>query len=666
VWLLIGIGVAALVPLEMLAPGWWRVVGGVFVFVAITAAVVELSRASLDRIAASEARLQLQFRHMPVACMTVDRDRNITSWNPAAERIFGWTAAEIMGKSGSSLLSGGFTSEVDNIIASVLGGGVVDRQVNTNVTKDGRTITCRWANAPLVENGEITGMLSMAEDVTDELRIEQELHETRVRHHDLLDALPHHIFSLDVNDRYLALNAHSCRYFGLPEEEIVGRTAEELGAPPEIAREWRDINAQTRESGVTREFDLVIPGDEPRYEHVIIQPLRDHGGAVVGVTGISLDVTETRRAADAQRRLDEQMSHFSKMEALAALAGGIAHDFNNILSGILIHANVIERFSTEPRLARSIGSIRQAVERGSAISRQILTFARRAEVPSGSVDVARLVSEVYALVAETFPRTIRVQVARDPDLPSISGDLGQLQQALLNLCINARDSMPEGGILSIETRRVGDRVLISISDNGIGMDEETRRRIFEPFFTTKEKTKKMELGLAMVYGIVHAHGAQIEVESQPESGTTFRLYFPVGAPPEAIVPSDRSPEPLRGRRLLIIDDEPEIVIGLAMQLTEEGYLVQTAHDGADALEHLGELPDVVLMDLGMPRMGAVELIAALRKAAPNVPIVAMTGYVDPEVHAAVRNAGIAGILQKPFTSADLYGALVTALRAPEA
>ncbi|HEY2325476.1 MAG TPA: ATP-binding protein, partial [Thermoanaerobaculia bacterium] len=246
-------------------------------------------------------------------------------------------------------------------------------------------------------------------------------------------------------------------------------------------------------------------------------------------------------------------------------------------------------------------------------------------------------------------------------LPPIAGDAGQLQQALLNLCINARDAMPGGGLLSIESRRDGDRVMIAVSDTGVGLNEETRRRIFEPFFTTKDKSKGMGLGLAMVYGIVRAHGGEIEVESAPGSGTTFRLSFPAAAAqaqvPEAGVAQQRS----HGERLLVIDDEAEIVAGLEVQLTEAGYAVQTAQSGPEALQIFGEGHDLVVMDLGMPEMGAVELIDGLRTLRPDVRILAMTGYVDPDVHAAVRNAGVRQILQKPFTDGELVDAIAAVL-----
>ena len=666
IWLLIVTGVGLIVASEWLLPEGWPQIGVVtMVFVAITLAVAQFRDVALRRVSRSEARLQLQFMRMPNACITFDANSLVTSWNPAAERIFGWTAAEIVGRPIAVILPEGFTPELAQIRDRVLMGDCVERQTNANVTKDGRTIICTWWNVPLIENGEISGALSMAEDITEERRVEEALQESRQRHRDLLDALPHHIFSVDTDDRYLALNAAACRFFGLPEAEIVGRTPEEAGIPAEIAREWHEINRRTRESGVTQTADLVFHGPDPRYEHVITSPLRNHCGTIVGVTGIAIDVTSKQRTEQAQHLLDEQIAHFSKMEALGTLAGGIAHDFNNILSVILAHATILERCCRDAAPQHSSRAIKQAVERGAAISRQILTFARRAELRAGAVDVTDLVAELQELVAETFPRTVRVEVATDADLQPIAGDAGQLHQALLNLCINARDAMPHGGMLSIDARSISndgcEKVMISISDDGTGMDAETRRRIFEPFFTTKEKGKGTGLGLAMVYGIVRAHDAQMEVESEPGRGTSFRLYFPVAATREAAVETPHAVQAAHGERLLVIEDEPEILAGLEMQLSDAGYVVQTARNGADAMERFREIPNLVLMDLGMPRMSAVELIDALHIVAPDMPIVAMTGYVDPEVHAAVRDAGITRILQKPFEGWELLGAVSDAL-----
>jgi PAS domain S-box-containing protein len=675
VWVLMGAGAATILAAETLG-GWLHIAVVIAIFFAITMAITQFRRDALASISRSEARLQLQIERMPIACITVSPDSIVTSWNPAAERIFGWRAAEIIGKPVAVILPEGFTPQLTMVIERVLRGEVVEQQINGNVTKEGREILCRWSNTPLVTEGEVTGILAMAEDVTEEHQGQRALLQSELRHRNLLNHLPHDVFSLDNDDRYIAVNATASGFFGLSEAEIIGHTAEELGISSDLTALWREKNALTRSTGTSLTFDLTLPGPKPQYVHVIMHPLRDERGAVSGVTGIAIDETE-RRVAEAERhRLEEGMAHFGKMEALGTLAGGIAHDFNNILSIILTHTLVVERRAKEPVLAGSLEIMKQAVQRGAAISRQILTFARRGEIHTGTVHVVNLIGELRSLITETFPRTIQVSVVSDPVVPNIRADAGQLHQALLNLCINARDAMPEGGSLAIALRTIPastilerfpaatprDHLLISVADDGIGMDDETRRRMFEPFFTTKEKAKGTGLGLAMVYGIVNAHGAQVEVESEVGIGTTFRLYFPIESAVETpLIRGDALVSPARGERLLVIDDEPQILEGLEMQLSQAGYAVSTAQNGADAIEHLSNIPDLVLMDLGMPRMGAVALIDALRVLAPKLPIVAMTGYVDPDVHAAVRAAGVTRILQKPFEIQELLAQLRDAL-----
>src|SRR6266550_654585 len=492
---------------------------------------------------------------MPIACITFSPEWKIESWNPAASRIFGWSEEEIIGRDAAVLLPQEMTPELTRITEQILGGAKVEKQVNENVTKDGRTIICRWSNTPIVSNGEIIGVLSMAEDITDELQTQSALRRSELRHRDLVNSLPHYIFSVDNENRYTAVNAAVCGFFGRPESEIIGRTAVELGIASHVAEPWCETNRRTREAGMTmRNVDTLASGDRIRYMDAVTTPIREDDGRIVGITGISIDVTEQKNAEDERRRFEERISELAKMEALGTLAGGIAHDFNNILSIILTYTTLLGRRAGDDEASRkAVETLRQAIDRGAALSRQILTFARRTDIQAARVDATKVIVELASMVRETFPRNIQLAIDSDLDLPSVEADPAQLHQALLNLCINARDAMPDGGVLSLEARRIGgaaakqlsidasacDHVCISVRDSGSGMSEQTRRRIFEPFFTTKDKGKGTGLGLAMVYGVVKAHGGFIDVESSLAGGTTFRLCFPVGAA-EAVSATRRS------------------------------------------------------------------------------------------------------------------------------
>jgi len=617
---------------------------------------------------------------MPIACITFSPEWEIESWNPAAQRIFGWGAEEIVGRPAAVLLPEGFTRYYTDLCDQLLAGATIETQVNENIRKDGTRILCRWSNTPLIDEGNVIGILSMAEDITADHQTQNALRRSEQRHRDLVNSLPHYIFSVDNDDRYLAVNAAVCEFLGLSESEIIGKKPEEIGVSPDVARQWSEKFDRARASGTTVSIPATLIRDG-RLLHLqaITTPIRDDDGAIAGVTGISIDITEQKKAETERRILDDRIAELAKMEALGTLAGGIAHDFNNVLSIILTYVSLLERRADDPASQRAIHVLKQAIDRGAGLSRQILTFARRAEIQSSRIDTANLVMELISMVSETFPRNIRLTFDFDPELPLIQADSGQLHQALLNLCINARDAMPDGGTLNFDLRvvtatmrdllddtRPSEHICIAVSDDGTGMEEPTRRRIFEPFFTTKEKGKGTGLGLAMVYGVVKAHGGFIDVESHPGRGTTFRLYFPAcSASAPAQIRSDDSHESARGETLLLIEDEPDILEGLSLQLRDAGYNVRSARNGVEAMEiYSASRPDAVLTDLGMPSMGAVDLLRSLHEAGPDVPIVAMTGYVDPEVHAQVFAAGVKQIVKKPFEIEQLLRSLREVLTAP--
>jgi CheY-like chemotaxis protein len=319
-------------------------------------------------------------------------------------------------------------------------------------------------------------------------------------------------------------------------------------------------------------------------------------------------------------------------------------------------------------------TVREAVQRGAALTRQILTFADRVEIKPEPVDFTHLIIELGSMIAETFPRTVQVTLDLDPDLPLATADGAQIHQALLNLCVNARDAMPDGGELTIEANlksaaslkelipdaRANNYIVISVIDTGTGIAEETRRRMFEPFFTTKGKGKGTGLGLALVHGVVKNHGGMIDVQTKVGEGTSFHLYLPLMPYASETEAAPRERAAGGTETLLVVEDEPELRDSVSVQLRARGYDVRTAENGVDAItkcKSADGLPDAVIMDLGMPHMSATDLLAALREIAPDLPIVAMTGYVEPDVHAGVVAAGVRKIVQKPFEMEELLAAL---------
>jgi PAS domain S-box-containing protein len=390
-------------------------------------------------------------------------------------------------------------------------------------------------------------------------------------------------------------------------------------------------------------------------------------GILVKVWGSQRDITE-------RKRLEQQLLQVQKMESLGTLAGGIAHDFNNILGIIVGYASHLESHKTEPeKLAQGIEAINHAVNRGASVVRQLLTFARRYDVMFEPVNVNEIITELVKLIEETFPKSIVFAQKLEEHVPSIVADHNQLHQTLLNLCLNARDAMPYGGTLTIETRTFPGNELrehfsdateeayvgISVSDTGIGMNRNTRRRIFEPFFTTKEHGKGTGLGLAVVYGVIKGHRGFIHVESEEKQGATFSIYLPVSLLEVAPAPSSQE-EPVEtpggNETILLVEDEPLLLDLLKLVLEEKGYRVATAVDGLQALEvyHKNiDTIDLVLSDMGLPKLGGWETFQRMRDINPNVKVILASGFVHPELKAEMINQGAKDFVQKPYVPSKI-------------
>ena len=385
--------------------------------------------------------------------------------------------------------------------------------------------------------------------------------------------------------------------------------------------------------------------------------------------------TALLRTFEERKRLEEKLRHAQKMESVGTLAGGIAHDFNNILNIIRGYATLIgQQTSAGWQLKESLNVIDHEIERGASVVRQLLTVARQTDTRLVPTDVNEVVSTLAELI-KTFPKTIAVSVELEPQLPQVLADSAQFSRALLNLCVNARDAMPEGGQLTIKTtiadaseaadRRVdsGAAVCVAISDTGAGMSEDVRQRIFEPFFTTKGIGEGTGLGLAIAYGIVKEHNGFIDVQSVAGQGTTFKLYLPI-LESEKISAIAVSPQPQntgqerprRGGTVLVVEDEASLVRLLTTLLPQAGYQVFTAMDGEQAIElyhrHKAEI-DIVLLDLGLPKITGLDVIPRLKEGNPNVSIVVATGYLEPRVKDELMRAGVKDCINKPYVVKDV-------------
>ena len=399
------------------------------------------------------------------------------------------------------------------------------------------------------------------------------------------------------------------------------------------------------------------------WENVTISPIRDPNGTITHFLAVKEDITD-------KRKLEQQLVQAQKMESIGTLAGGIAHDFNNILGIITGFASLIgATHQREPETQKNVRMITTAVDRGANIVRQILTFARKTEARPMLVEVNALVQELSSLLKDTFPKTITIALNLEKALPRIVIDGTQLHQTLLNLCVNARDALANGGVISIGTTLASADILrtkfpearqefyvqISVSDTGTGMSPAVIQRIFEPFFTTKEIGKGTGLGLSVVYGIVNAHAGFVDVESSPGKGSTFRVYLPVQDEP------DSEPDGVIGKSLmssldgnetiLIVEDEESLRQMLDTVLRLHGYTTLFAKDGIEGVEAFKknfESIDVLVTDIGLPRLDGLSMIKQIRLIKPKLKVLACSGFLNPELRAALAQEEISDFIQKPF------------------
>jgi PAS domain S-box-containing protein len=385
--------------------------------------------------------------------------------------------------------------------------------------------------------------------------------------------------------------------------------------------------------------------------------------------GTMMDITE-------KKALEQQLLQAQKMESIGTLAGGIAHDFNNLLTAILGYSSLMLSQSRpgDPR-SQDLKIIEQSAKRGAELTARLLAFSRQAISQLRPMKVNDIVDETLPLLRRSLDASIDIEVVKTNDLWMVEADAAQLQQVLMNLCINARDAMPEGGLLRIETANVvldenhcrrhpearpGDFVVLRVTDQGVGIASEHLPRIFEPFFTTKEMDKGTGLGLAVVYGIVKGHQGFIEVESQPDAGAQFTIYLPATQKP-SISPTPIAPKKSQGQELILVVDDEELVTQLAKLILErDGYSVLTADSGVEALKiyrERGHEIELIVLDLTMPKMNGRECYRQLVKLNPTVKVLLSSGYSANGAVKELLEEGAIGFIQKPYRAEELSRAV---------
>lgn len=500
----------------------------------------------------------------------------------------------------------------------------------------------------------------------------QRVRESEEQFRALSENAPDIIYTTDFAGAFTYVNPAWERLLGHAREEVCGKLFVNYVKENDVrrfSRIFKDIRDDRRCFSNVAGIILNKNGSERLFD-MSGAPNLDARGNVVGVVGTFRDVTK-------QRSLENQLLHASKMEAVGTLTGGIAHDFNNIIHAISGYSQLLmmKKDESDPDW-KYLSNIEHLNQRATDLIRQLLIFSRKVDIHLRDMDLNVEIKEYYNLLKQIIPRMISVDLRMDPDLWKIKGDPTQLGQIFMNLSVNARDAMPEGGILEIRTENVivgeitaahgealapGRYVLLRLSDTGHGMNPETLAHIFEPFYSTKEAGKGTGLGLAVVHGIVADHGGYIFCASEPARGTTFSIYFPALNEPSLEAPVSvhaAADEKARAGQetLLVVDDEEYLLETTKNLLEQYGYRVLTAENGEQALEtfdHERKKISLVIMDLLMPGMGGLRCLDALRKADSDVQVLVSSGYMSSSKQREAMDKGAVGFIQKPYKSHDL-------------
>ncbi|MEV0562567.1 PAS domain S-box protein [Dactylosporangium sp. NPDC050588] len=599
------------------------------------------------------------------AIVSTDLDGIILSWNPGAERLYGYTAGQMLGRSKDLIIPPERRADEAEIRSIVAAGGRVDPYRTLRLRADGSLFTVSMLVSPLeAGDGRTIGVTTTTRDISERERAEAQMQA-------VIDAGPDALIGVDERDRVALVNTQAERLFGQPRYDMLDVPVARLLPEGERADGWAGPVARRRD-GTLVPVDItrsVLPTDE----------------GIITLAGIR-DVTEQiaaraeqeRLRAEADRQMDEvRLQRTQRLESLGQLAGGVAHDFNNLLAVILNYAEFIVEDGAGTPFEEDAKQILRAGQRGSELTHQLLAFARREVIRPVPLDVNRVITEIEQMLTRSIGEHIELGTALSEHLPAVVADPGQLEQVLVNLAVNARDAMPEGGRLTIDTGTVtvdGDHSLtrdgfkpglyvrLRVSDTGTGMPRDVQDKAFEPFFTTKPSGAGTGLGLATVYGIVVQAGGTVRLYSEPGLGTTITILLPASD----AEPLDAGEQPCagspagQGQTVLVAEDEEALREVTTRILGRGGYTVLAASDGADALEvaaaHEGPI-HLLLSDVVMPGMLGRVLAERLRRQRPETRVLFMSGYAQPVLTSnGILDPGV-HLVEKPFTGADLLAAV---------
>ena len=608
------------------------------------------------------------------AIYMLDIDGRIVSWNPGAQRFKGYEAWEILGEHFSR-----FYTEEDRLkrlpehaLRTAASEGRFERE-GWRVRKDG---TRFWAHViidPIWDRaGGLIGYAKVTRDLTERRKAEGELRESEQKFQLLVQGVTDYaLYMLDPDGYVSNWNIGAERIKGYTADEIVGKHFSQFYTEEDRAagQPTKSLETAKREGRYESE-GLRQRKDGTRFwAHVILDAIHSDSGELLGFAKITRDITEKVESQKALAQTREELFQAQKMEAIGQLTGGVAHDFNNLLMAVLGSLEILKkRLPNDPSLVSLVDNAIQGAERGAALTQRMLAFSRRQQLNMQSVDAPALVAGMMDFVQRSLGADTRIETRFPAHLPLVMTDPVQLETAILNLIVNARDAMASGGLITIAAEEIvadravrnlkpGRYVRLLVSDTGEGMDEETIAQATTPFFTTKGVGKGTGLGLSMVQGLTEQSGGKLMIESRKGVGTTISLFLPV-ASAEVATPSPEAaatpPASNTNRKLTIlaVDDDALVLMNTALMLEDLGHTVIEAHSGTEALQALKDgrhQLDLVITDHSMPRMTGSELAAELKRECPDLPVVLATGYAELPSGGDTRLPRLA----KPFSQNQL-------------
>ena len=635
-----------------------------------------------EALGASEQRYRRVVETAYEGIWTIDASARTDYANHRMASMLGYTVEEMLGRPMFDFMDGDARREAESNFERRRH-GVTELHEFRLQRKDGTPVWTLMSTNPIMnERGEFEGALAMVSDITERKRAEDALRESEARYRGLVELAPDGIL-VHCEGRIVFANRAAAHHFGADEpESLVGMRVMDL-VHPDYSRQVTERIGRLQTAGETVPLveEKLLRLDGTTFQAEIAAVGITYEGRP-GVQVVVRDITERHRAEAAMRELESQLRHAQKMEAVGQLAGGIAHDFNNLLTVINTYSDfLLEELDETSPLRCDVVEIQRAGGRAASLTRQLLAFSRKQRLQPGVIDLNEVVKGIEPMLRRLIGDDIRIVLSSASGLGRVEADHGQIEQVVVNIAVNARDAMPHGGTLSIETANVsldngyavqhppvvpGEYVMLAISDTGSGMDAATRSRVFEPFFTTKEIGKGTGLGLSTVFGIVKQSGGYVWCYSEPGNGTVFRIYLPRADSTEsrAARPARRATASTGSEILLLVEDE-DAVRALARRILErQGYTILEARDGADALRiasrHTQRI-DALVTDIVMPELAGHQVYQTLVQSRPDLRVLYMSGYTENDILRRGLVQRDTAFLQKPFTAASLARAVRSVL-----